>query len=95
MKIICLLIFLALAGTAWGDNWQNCSDSGAICDGQGRCTCLGGERVIQKGHCPHCGAKFTLEGLELHWPNRGEKYYTSRVGMIYFCPNGHIFWEKD
>lgn len=89
MKTIYLLIFLVLAGTAWGADWQNCGNSGAICDNNGKCTCLG-ESVKQKGHCPHCGAKSLVDEMGLQVIKGGEVLWTIRR-----CPNGHLWWERE
>ena len=106
MKTIYLLIFLVLAGTAWGGECdpycsliQNDECIRYTIPNLPQCSSLTTHApkygvVPEKGHCPHCGAKFTLEGLELYWPS-GSAKYSAKVGYVYFCPNGHVFWEKD
>lgn len=109
---IYLLIFLALAGMAWGgDDWRTCP-YGAVCDGNGECSCLYNanltikkscmiscanwailnettcECIVKKGHCPHCGA------LSQCFSGETKPYYLMDR-TICFCPNGHLFWEKD
>jgi hypothetical protein len=101
-----LIILLLLASVAWSgeSTWIDKSDCphGSICAGND-CTCLDNPvinvypkkteiKLPQKGHCPHCGVRGMKWGEIL----KGSEYMFHREGaLLFLCPNGHMFWEKD
>ena len=86
-----LAILLLLVTVAWGGEWITNADCNyKICTGD-KCECINlpiPASKVEKGHCPHCGAKGDPMSNVSFSAEKGT--YT-----VYFCPNGHIFNEKD